>query len=250
MSYTIIIVIVILLLMTMIIFFLLKKEIKDINNNSRIYFARKAQEYTDQIKRKEKEEINENDSSEEKEKNEKEDKEIENNSSSIVYLEKKANYEIDGLLMMMKQIDNKFNIDCEEIIKLFLRDYVKQDNEQLDKYNSLKEMKDYIDKIGILNIITSEDDQLINKIIRDLSLINEDVFNEYYLVQEDFQIEEFCNFLEYEMGKCDPTIYIYVGDKDVNYDKFDKRIKTIYSKDIYKGLKIIYLNKLYDFSLS
>jgi hypothetical protein len=81
-------------------------------------------------------------------------------------------------------------------------------------------------------------------------LINEDIFNEYYSVSESFQVEEFCNYLDYEMGKCDPTIYVYVGEKDVDYNKLDKNIKTIYSKDIYKGLKILYLNQLYDFSLS
>ena len=52
------------------------------------------------------------------------------------------------------------------------------------------------------------------------------------------------------MGKCDPTIYVYVGNNHYNYDYINKRIKTLYSDEIYKGIKIIYLNKLYDYSLS
>ena len=58
------------------------------------------------------------------------------------------------------------------------------------------------------------------------------------------------NYLDFEIGKYDPNVYVYVGDKSVNYDKLDKRIKTIYNSKIYKGIKIVYKNILYDFSLS
>jgi hypothetical protein len=52
------------------------------------------------------------------------------------------------------------------------------------------------------------------------------------------------------MGTCDPTIYVIVGGEDENYDKLDDRIKTIFDDRVYKGIKIIYKNKLYDYSLS
>ena len=90
----------------------------------------------------------------------------------------------------------------------------------------------------------------VYKYTDDLRLIDEDIFMEYYSGKDVFEVEEFCNFLDYEIGKCDPTIYVYVGNTKSNYDKIDKRIKTIYSDDIYKGVKIVYLNKMYDFSLS
>jgi hypothetical protein len=47
-----------------------------------------------------------------------------------------------------------------------------------------------------------------------------------------------------------PNIYILVGTEEENYDKIDDRIRTIYDSSIYKGFKIIYKNKLYDYSLS
>jgi len=247
MTYTIAIVLVVLLVMTLTIFFLLKREVKDINNRSKVYFTQKAQEYTDSINRSE--EVIEESPVQEK-KDIIENNENENTVTSIVYLEKKANYEIDDLLKIMKDIDSKFNLDNVKLIKSFIKDYVKPNKEQLERYHDLKMMKDYVEKIGILNILTSEDEDLTDQIIKKLTLINEDIFNEYYSVSESFQVEEFCNYLDYEMGKCDPTIYVYVGEKDVDYNKLDKNIKTIYSKDIYKGLKILYLNQLYDFSLS
>lgn len=247
MNLTIGIVLIVLLLMTAILFFLLKREVNDINNRSKVYFTRKAQEYTDSIVRKEKE----NDSSK---KEEKEDKRIEeeNNKvqSTVVYVEKKANYEINDLLKMMKQIDDSFQVNNVNIIKLFIKHYVFNDKEKIYRYNALSDMRKYIDKVGIYNIITTYDDGLIENITKDLRLINEDIFMEYYSGKDDFDVEDFCNFLDYEMGKCDPTIYVYVGNNKFNYNEIDKRIKTIYSDDIYKGVKIVYLNKMYDYSLS
>ena len=39
-------------------------------------------------------------------------------------------------------------------------------------------------------------------------------------------------------------------DKNENYDYLSDNIKTIYSTDIYKGIKIKYQNKIYDYSLN
>lgn len=47
-----------------------------------------------------------------------------------------------------------------------------------------------------------------------------------------------------------PKITILVGSKNENYDHLSDYIETKYSDKIYRGLKIIYKNKVYDFSLS
>ena len=47
-----------------------------------------------------------------------------------------------------------------------------------------------------------------------------------------------------------PRVLVYVGKKDENYDYLSKYIKTVYSRDIYKGIKIVYRNKIYDYSLN
>ena len=247
MTLTIGIVLLVLLLLVLIIFFVLKREVLDINNKCKVYFTRKAQEYTDQINRNEENEV---ESSSIEEKNSEKNNEIEANGASVIYLEKKANYEIDDLLQMMKEIDQKFNLDNVKLIKLFIKEFFQVDEEQVDKYNALKQMKEYIDDIGIYQIIICDDDKYIEKITKDLRLIDEDSFSEYISIQGSFQVEEFYNYLNYEIGRCDPTIYVYVGEKGLNYNDIDDHIETIYSDDVYKGLKIVYLNKLYDFSLS
>lgn len=250
MTITIAIILVVLLLMTLVLFFLVKREVNDINNKSKIYFTRKAQEYTESINR----EVNNNSSKEEEIKKENDDKRINEDvnkfNPTVVYVEKRANYEINDLLKMMKQIDNKFDVNNINIIKTFIKEYVKNDKSKVHRYSDLLRMKKYIDKIGVLNIITSDDYSLKDKIVHDLTLINEDIFMEFYSGKLEFEVEDFCNFLDYEMGNCDPTIYVYVGNNKANYDMIDKRIKTIYSNEIYKGIKIVYLNKMYDYSLS
>ena len=45
-------------------------------------------------------------------------------------------------------------------------------------------------------------------------------------------------------------ITIYVATKRENYDHLSKYIKTVVSDDIYSGIKIVYKDKIYDFSLS
>ena len=62
-------------------------------------------------------------------------------------------------------------------------------------------------------------------------------------------VEDFLNYLENELNKCDPHIYVEVGDKNVNFDYLSDRIVTEYNEKIYKGIMVIYRNKMYDYSL-
>ena len=61
-----------------------------------------------------------------------------------------------------------------------------------------------------------------------------------------------------EIGNTDNFIYgdniedfiKWCSNKKENYDYLSKHIKTIVSDDIYSGIKIVYKDKVYDFSLS
>ncbi len=240
MTLAIVVTLIVLILMTLAIFFLLKYEVKKMNEKAKVYFTLKTQEYTSDVLEKEPKAVIVKNIEEEKKEKEK--------STSVIYVDQKDDYVIDNLFSVMKHVDDKFSIDPISIIKKFINENV--NNQDSYHYDKLIEMKDYINKVGIYNIIVNDDSNFIQDIKSHLRLIDEDIYNEFFLGKDEFNIEDFINYLDFEIGKYDPNVYVYVGDKSVNYDKLDKRIKTIYNSKIYKGIKIVYKNILYDFSLS
>ena len=73
---------------------------------------------------------------------------------------------------------------------------------------------------------------------------------EIFLSSNNFNMEDFIDYLNRLIELNDPTITVLVPNKNINYDYIDKRIKTKVSDSIYKGIKILYRNKIYDFSLN
>lgn len=245
---TIIAIIIVLLLMTVVIFFILKNTVSNINEQGRVYFTLKLQQYE-----KEYEKINAN-NNEERNKGLKENTQTVKNISSIpkanslVYVDEKLDYQVSDLLSLVKKIEKGFKVDNEEIIKKFIEE--KTEKEITKKYQKLKEIKDYIMNIGVYQILTSNDENFIDNIAKEIEKIDHTIYQRYIMNNYEFEIEEFLNYLENEIGTCDPTIYIVVGSEEENYDYLDKRIQTIFDDKVYKGVKIIYKNRLYDYSLS
>ena len=243
---TIFAIIIVLLLMTVVIFFILKNTVSNINEQGRVYFTLKLQQYE-----KEYEKINKD-----KERN----KGLEENvqkvkditsikpTGSLVYVDEKLDYQVSDLLAIVKKIEKGFVVDKEEIIKAFIKE--KTDRDSIKKYDKLKEVKDYIMELGVYNILTNNEEGFIEKVQREIERIDHKSYQRYLMSCDEFEIEDFLNFLENEMGICDPTIYIVIGDEDEDYNHIDDRIETIYDEKVYKGVKIIYKNKLYDYSLS
>ena len=73
---------------------------------------------------------------------------------------------------------------------------------------------------------------------------------EIYLSSHRFNMEDFIDYLNRLIELNDPTVVVLVPNKSINYDYIDSKIKTKVSDNIYKGIKIIYKNKVYDFSLN
>ena len=76
------------------------------------------------------------------------------------------------------------------------------------------------------------------------------IYKLYKEVNSKGDIDGFIDYLNELLDLNNPFITVYVGDKDQNYDYLSKYIKTVYSSDIYKGIKIMYQNKIYDYSLN
>ena len=64
-----------------------------------------------------------------------------------------------------------------------------------------------------------------------------------------FDLKKFISYLNKVIDSLDPHVYVYVGDKNLNYDNLNEYIKTVFDDSIFRGFKIIYRGKLYDYSL-
>jgi hypothetical protein len=63
-------------------------------------------------------------------------------------------------------------------------------------------------------------------------------------------MEDFIDYLNRLIELNDPTVTVLVPSKNINFDHIDNKIKTRVSDNIYEGIKILYRNKVYDFSLN
>lgn len=245
---TIIAIILVLTLMTVVIFYILKNTVSNINEQGRVYFTLKLQQYEKEFEGKHLNDNERNKGLEEQNVKKVNDISQIGRSGSLVYVDEKLDYQVSDLLKLVKKIEKGFIVDNEEIIKAFVAE--KTETDTIKKYEKLKKVKEYILGIGVYQILTTNKENFIQDIEREIEKIDHKIYHRYIMTSDEFEIEDFLNYVENEMGTCDPTIYIFVGDEEENYDKLDDRIKTIFDDRVYKGIKIIYKNKLYDYSLS
>ena len=76
------------------------------------------------------------------------------------------------------------------------------------------------------------------------------VYDAYKLLSPVDDIDNFIDYLDQLVDLNNPKVLIMVGNKSENYDHLSKYIETVYNKKIYRGIKIVYRGKIYDFSLS
>lgn len=238
-------VIIVLFVLTLVMFFLLKKIVQEINHQSKEYFALKLQDYDDLVEEREKRLI-------ELEKNKEkirleEEGDSEQEAAVVCVSDKLPEYQVDGLLQKMKAIDEEFDLDNDRIVTLFLKENQSRANEMV--HQELLALKKYLGQYEVYRKI-SGNKQLLFDVIQRLSPASQERINQYHLATNRFTINDFLEYLEVEIRKSDPVIYIEVGDKDLNYDQWDARIKTVYNDKIYKGIRIRYQDKLYDYSLT
>lgn len=237
---------VVLLILVIITFLFFKRIVNKVNEQSKLYFTLKLQEYDELVKEKEEKlkQIKEDNDNKEKSNEIKEDM---SKTPVIVLDDNKRKYQVDDLLKTVKKVEDRFKIDNEKILKQFLNN--KPTKEELVRFNHLEKMKQEITKIGIYNIITSTDENLLNELFEKLRMVDVDIVDAFALNTTNPTVEDFLNYLENELNKCDPHIYVEVGDKNVNFDYLSDRIVTEYNEKIYKGIMVIYRNKMYDYSL-
>lgn len=228
---------------------ILKNAVKTIDDKSKSYFVGKLKEYDYLIEEKEKKLSDIESELKKREAGLKENNTINNSpsydfDSSIINLLTETNYLDKNIFAINKKIEEKFIINYEDLIKDFLKNI--ENNNRFDFCINLRN-KFTSDKIYEIELLLPEER---SSYLREFLTEEEYKVYEIFLASNKFNMEDFIDYLNRLIALNDSTVRILVPTSNINYDYLDSRIKTIVSDNIYRGIKILYRNKVYDFSLN
>lgn len=243
--------ILVIVVLVLFMFFILKGTVRKINTQTKLYFVDKLQEYDYLINQKEEKlnKINE-------EIREQEKLRVDEGTSTkkntyefdyqIIDLLNKTQYQDKNIFEINKKIDEKFNIDYVGLLKKFLEQV--SDDGTYDFCVNLKK-KFTSDLVYNLKIMDLEEQKKFLE--STLETIEYKIYKLYLMMAgKSASIDGFMEYLNELIDLNSPNVLVYVGSKSINYDYLSKYVKTIYSKDIYKGIRIIYRKRIYDYSLN
>lgn len=229
--------------------FILQNTIKRINRQTKTYFVDKLQIYDDLISDKEQqlEEINNKikqlNLNIKTEDNFREQKEDSLSDYNFII----PDYRDSSFFENYKSIKKNFNFNKTELVEKIIKNNIKSEDEVY--YNTLKNIETIFDKNIFYQLLTLTKKEQLDFIKTTLTDDDRVIFDKYIKKNTNFSLIDFKKFIEDEKRKNNPVIYVKTGDKNDNFNKIDKRIKTVYDHDISEGLIVIYKDKIYDYSL-
>lgn len=231
-------------------YLILKKTVRIVNEQTKSYFVNKLQGYDDLITERENKlnEIDELIKNREigKEENK---KEITDSGyafdTNVIDLFNSTQYQDKNIFELNKKIDENFVVNYEELV----RDFLTFCDDSKD-YDFCLELRNKFDSEQIYRFKSMMGEELEEELKIFLTNREYKVYEAFKLIINENSIENFIIYLDQLVDLNSPKVVILVGSKSENYDHLSKYIETKYNDKIYRGLKIIYRNKVYDFSLS
>jgi len=232
-------------------FLILKGTVRKINSQTKLYFVDKLQEYDYLINQKEEKLNLINKEIQEKEKLRVDDETSTKKNTyefdyQIIDLLNKTQYQDKNIFDLNKKIDEKFNINYVNLLNKFLEQIVDDGTYKFCVELRNKFTSDLIYRLKLMDL--EEQEKYLNELLNK----NEFCIYKLYIVSAGNKatVDGFMEYLSELIDLNNPNIMVYVGSKSINYDHLSKYIKTVYSKDIYKGIRIIYRKRIYDYSLN
>lgn len=231
-------------------FLILKKTVRIVNEQTKSYFVNKLQGYDDLITERENRlnEIDELIKNREigKEGNKKElTKGGYAFDTHVIDLFNSTQYQDKNIFELNRKIDENFVVNYEELVKDFLTFC-----DDSKDYEFCINLRDKFDSERIYELKSLIKDDMEKEMKKLLSEKEYKIYDAFKLIINDHSIDNFVIYLDQLVDLNSPKIIILVGSKHENYDHLSEYIETKYSDKIYRGLKILYKNKVYDFSLS
>jgi len=232
-------------------FLILKKTVRIVNAQTKSYFVNKLQGYDDLIRDKENKLLEIDELIKDREKGIKEEDKKQSYSggyafdTNVIDLLNAAEYQDNNIFLLNKKIDENFVVNYEELIRDFLT--LCDDSKDYDFCLNLRG-KFSSDVIYELKSMLADDVE--HRLKEMLSVKEYKVYDAFKLIINDHCIDNFIDYLDQLVALNNPKVKILVGSKSENYDHLSGYIETIFNDKIYRGIKIVYRNKVYDFSLS
>lgn len=228
-------------------YLILRRTVRIVNEQTKSYFVNKLQGYDDLITERENKlnEIDELIKNREigKEENKKELKGGYAFDTNVIDLFNSTQYQDNNIFELNRKIDENFVVNYEELVRDFLT-FCDDSNDYefcvklREKFNS--------DEIYRLKSTMNLEEEM-KKFLTDKEY---KIYEAFKLIISEHTIENFVIYLDQLVDLNSPKITILVGSKYENYDHLSEYIETKYNDKIYRGIKIVYRNKVYDFSLS
>ena len=232
-------------------FVILKKTVRIVNSQTKSYFVNKLQGYDDLIRDKESKLSEIDELIKDKEKGIEEDNthnDVKTGyafDTNVIDLLNSTQYQDKNIFELNKKIDENFVVNYEELVK----DFLALCDEDKD-YDFCLNLRGKFSSDVIYDLKSMMSDKQEEELKKMLSNKEYKVYEAFKLVVSDHSIDNFIDYLNQLVDLNNPKITILVGNKSENYDHLSENIETVFNDKIYRGIKIIYRNKVYDFSLS
>ena len=127
----------------------------------------------------------------------------------------------------------------------------------MDKYRAANSIKEKLNFQAVYDLCTLYQTQQIEFLREILENKERELFEEYMstlqltgpLAERGFDVLHFMRWLEQVLNANSPYLTAYLGDRDEDYTDEDHFIHCDYDANICEGVKIVYQNMLYNYSV-
>lgn len=241
-------IIIVLLILNIILFFLLKSVIKQINKIVKVNVAESLSVYDRIIQKKEKriEELNTYLQSL-TEADEPDDEKVsvyKAHDIELEYIFSKHNFTDIEFFKNYDYVKRMFKFDYMKILNTFIQTAIAKDHDNL--YETLKESLTSQIQFDLLNFEGEEQYTILKQCIPSQYDV---ILDDYKKRNKAFDIIKFCEFLELKAKAYNNSIIVKMGYPDERIKKISPNIEVVEDKSIIEGMKIVYRNTLYDYSI-
>ena len=120
------------------------------------------------------------------------------------------------------------------------------------RYAQLCDLMDTLNFDTVYQLETVPAEEQLQVLDETLKEKQHELFLEYVKGLEkplNFSVLSFLDWLRLQRSEEDPTLYVYTGEKQDNLDHMASNVKTCYDENICEGVRLVYQNQVYDYSI-